>query len=242
MKTNMKKIAICFTISTVLNFGVALCNANAQATGSHGGDARCQEFYAMASEVSIDLAKIGQPEINKVNSLINVAVIRSQVMKPLEVLPAHNLDRQALSNPSTDVTQLDVEAWMQLSQNEKIKLVTHELMVLSMAESDGEYLVSQDALNLLQTAGFLARPVVTQTKMFTKQGNWKSTVGDYGASSKGCKTEIIENELKNECKGEGFAECSVTQSAYVTTKHRGADYWSNGGSSGTCMVAVKGTK
>lgn len=127
----------------------------AQSSGSHGGDSRCQEFYTLASEISVALAKIGQANVSKVNPLIEVAFTRQQMMRPLTVLPAHGLPRQALSNPNSDSTQLDVEQWDAIKlKNKKVALVAHELMVLIRAEADGEYSVSADVVKLLRANQF----------------------------------------------------------------------------------------
>lgn len=121
-------------------------------SGSHGGDSRCQEFYQIASEISVELAKMGQVTVDQTDRLINVGLVRDQVQRPLVVTPGYHLSRQALSDPSLDTTLLDVEQWDGLkSRAEKIKLVAHELMVLTNVESDGEYSISKDVIALLKT-------------------------------------------------------------------------------------------
>lgn len=123
-------------------------------TAGDGGDTRCQEFYNLASEVSIALAKLGQAKVNEVNPLIQVDFIRKQVMQPLKVTPVHHLARQALSDSEQDRTDLDVDQWDAIkSKTKKLDLVTHELMVLGGAEADGEYAVSKDARALLSASG-----------------------------------------------------------------------------------------
>ncbi len=118
---------------------------------SGGGDARCAEFYQFASRVSIELAKLGQAKINTIDPLIKADQLREIVMKPLQVLPVHGLDRQARSNPVTDTTSLDVDQYENLSIQEKYRLVCHELLVLANVEGDGEYSVSDDLFSLLST-------------------------------------------------------------------------------------------
>lgn len=114
-----------------------------------GGDPDCQEFYALASQISVTFAKIGQAKIDTVNRLINVDTLRAKVMAPLNVTPDHNLPRLAISEPTADATRLDVDQWKPLSRAKKIKNVVHELMVLTRAEGDGEYAVSNDGIKIL---------------------------------------------------------------------------------------------
>ena len=134
--------------------------ALAQADHSgNGGDPRCKEFYQIASEISVVLAKIGQTEINKVNPLINVSAARNVVLKPFQVLPAKRLPRVAISDATTLVTNLDVRQWSRLGNDsssivQKVSLVAHELMVLSGVEADGEYAISKDVSKILLDAGY----------------------------------------------------------------------------------------
>lgn len=115
-----------------------------------GGDARCSEFYHLASKLSVELAKIGQPGIDRVDPLIRADQLRT-IVRQLKVLPVHNLDRQARSDSKTLTTSLDVDQYEKLSFLEKLRLVCHELMVLAEVEADGEYAVSDDLYSLAQT-------------------------------------------------------------------------------------------
>ena len=126
--------------------------------GSHGGDTRCEEFYQLASQISISLAKLGQEKMNLINPLVDVKEIRNVLLRPVQVIPAHQLDRQALSNPELMVTRLDVEQWEKISKPKRVELVSHELLVLTGKEADGEYLISQDLLEALKGTAMFAEP------------------------------------------------------------------------------------
>ena len=115
----------------------------------NGGDSRCAEFYAIASQISIALTKTGQTAIDRTNPAIQASKVREQLAR-LKVLPAHRLDRQAITDPSTAVTHLDVRKWKRIDDYaERVRLVSHELMVLTSVEFEGDYQISKDLFQLL---------------------------------------------------------------------------------------------
>ena len=145
-----------FAVNLVLS-SLALAQTGDRA--GNGGDPRCKEFYQIASEISVVLAKVGQTEVSRVNPLINVQAARNVVLKPFQVLPAKNLPRVAISDAQTLITNLDVKQWRRLGTDseslvQKVSLVAHELMVLSGVEADGEYAISKDVSKILLNAGY----------------------------------------------------------------------------------------
>ena len=150
-------------LAVIFGFALSTGVAFAGHESSGGGDQRCNAFYEMASELSISLVKIGQTKIDQVNPLIHAAETRNVVLRPLKVLPVKRLDRQARSYPDEVRTDLDVKQWDQIpSQTERLKLVAHELMVLTGAEADGEYIVSRDLVRLVNDAR--ANAIIDQHK------------------------------------------------------------------------------
>ncbi len=153
---HLKLFKTVFAVNLILG-SFALAQTGDRA--GNGGDPRCKEFYQIASQISVELAKVGQTEINKVNPLINVQTARDVVLKPFQVLPAKRLPRVAISDAQTLITKLDVRQWSRLgndsaSLTQKVSLVAHELMVLSGVEADGEYAISKDVSKILLDAGF----------------------------------------------------------------------------------------
>lgn len=168
----------------------------------NGGDSRCAEFYQLASRLSVELVKIGQARIDKVNPLIQAARMRA-IVKTLKVLPARDLNRQAISDSATNTTWLDVRQYRYLTLVEKVRLVSHELMVLAGIESDGEYAVSEDLSNLVGTTRMLLRE---KCERFNLNSDGSYTIQlPYFLDESGPHAIKTGSDLTGICKSLGFA-------------------------------------
>src|SRR3989344_6564606 len=135
---------------------VALFVTNAQADGgdsSSGGDTQCIDYVNVAEDVAHAMITIGQEKINTISGVIKANDFLRIVQKPLRCVPGspEELDnREARSYPDKNLTKLDVNKWRSKSEGEKIRLVGHELSVLSRYEKDGQYFISKHIPTILK--------------------------------------------------------------------------------------------
>lgn len=114
-----------------------------------GGDVRCAEYQTMAGRIALAFRQIGQPKVNETLDLINVKQIW-EIKQGLKCIPDSQIPRQAVSIPSQKLTKLKGEDWEKFNSFEKMRLTLHELAVLAGYEKDGEYMISEVMLELLQ--------------------------------------------------------------------------------------------
>lgn len=118
--------------------------------GGGGGDHRAQEFFEIALTVTKLLKNLDQSEIHAIDYRIKPLELEKLVKTPIKVVPVVIRNRVARSYPSTLSVELDVDKWQKIvSLEQKIKLVSHEILVLARLEDDGEYSISTPLSKLL---------------------------------------------------------------------------------------------
>lgn len=125
----------------ILLFSINLdASANAGNDRGNGGDAYCAEYIDLVGRVGRVAKSKGQSTLKNAHASLNLSDVLD-ISTNLRCEPIEAMDRIARTKAEKDgyLTTLNTPKWSELSFEQKLKLVSHEMLIGLGVEGEGQY-------------------------------------------------------------------------------------------------------